>query len=408
MLLLDVRTLFVVMVATSVLLAISLWVAAGRHFRDGLGRWTVSLVLEAVMFSLFAARDEVPHWFGIIVPNAMFVACIAMQAAAILEFFGKRLNGGWYLVPLLVIIVGCGLTLDDFPARTMLSGLILGSGFLALAFLLHRLAGTSSPASGLMMSGFVAASLMLFGRAFLTAIDPHMVATSFLASGFLQSLSFLTAYAVILVTSFGFLLLHRERSESIAQRLALTDPLTGTFNRRTFLDLADKEISRSRRAGTPLSLIMLDLDHFKLINDRHGHLAGDMVLKRFSEIAQGCLRKEDLLVRFGGEEFCILLPDVSLELAYTMAERIRKAVEQTSFASDALSAGMAVTVSAGVARLKDDSMDDVVELVRCADEALYSAKSAGRNRVSAYPENSTIAMLTRSQRLRAISRPAGN
>ena len=168
----------------------------------------------------------------------------------------------------------------------------------------------------------------------------------------------------------------------------MTDPLTGVFNRRTFLELAEKEIARSRRADTPLALVMLDLDHFKVINDRHGHLAGDFVLKRFVEITRFCLRQEDLFVRYGGEEFCVLLPNTTSDEALALAERVRRAVENAAFIfkTGKDEPAIPVTVSAGVAELDRARLEEIGGLVSRADEALYAAKRSGRNRCTASPK----------------------
>ena len=212
----------------------------------------------------------------------------------------------------------------------------------------------------------------------------------------LQGITYVFWFAVILVTSVGFLLLHKERSEEDAQKLAFTDPLTGAFNRRTFLELAEKEIARTRRAIGSLSLMMLDVDHFKQINDRNGHLAGDEVLKRVVSVVMMALRKEDMLVRYGGEEFCILLPNTAIDRAMIMAERTRDAIEQAHFMFNERT--LRVTVSVGVATLSSEGSEGVETLVSRADEALYSAKRAGRNRVVAFPTNTTLGMLMMNRR----------
>jgi diguanylate cyclase (GGDEF)-like protein len=251
-----------------------------------------------------------------------------------------------------------------------------------------------------MMGGFLLGAFAMLARTLSAVVDP-LEAGRLLVPGPLQAFCFFAGQAVLLTTSVGFLVLHKDRAEESARRLAATDPLTGTFNRRTFLELAEKEIARSRRADSALSLVLLDLDHFKRINDQHGHIVGDSVLIKFTRIVQTCLRREDLLVRYGGEEFCVLLPDVALDGAVALAERIRVSVERTSFGPGANP--VKVTVSAGVARLGREDSDDIAHLLKRADEAMYGAKAAGRNQVMAYPENSTIAMLTRSQRVQALT-----
>ena len=121
-------------------------------------------------------------------------------------------------------------------------------------------------------------------------------------------LSVFAGHAVTLAMSLGFLLLHRERQEHEIERLAMTDELTAVYNRRSLFDIGDKEVSRARRTGASLSALLLDLDHFKRVNDKYGHLGGDAVLVRFVEVVRGCLRTSDILARYGGEEFLILLP----------------------------------------------------------------------------------------------------
>ncbi|HEX9389701.1 MAG TPA: GGDEF domain-containing protein [Usitatibacteraceae bacterium] len=398
---LDAYTIFILMIATSLLLAASLWVAVGPDFRGGLGRWTAALCVYALIFALFASRGPVPEALSIIAPNSLFPVAVSLQAAALLEFYGRRLGIWWHILPAFFVAVLFLLMLDSVATRMILSGTLFGGGMLALAVLTNRLHdGVKQSARWLMMGGFLLGAVALFARTLSAIIEPPD-ASGLLAPGLFQALSFFAGHTVLLTTSVGFLVLHKDRAEELAQRLAVTDPLTGTFNRRTFLELAEKEIARSRRAGSALSLVMLDLDHFKRINDQHGHVVGDSVLIRFAKIVQSCLRREDLLVRYGGEEFCVLLPDVALDGAVALAERIRQSVERTGFGGGGNP--LRVTVSAGVARLGREDSDNIAHLLKRADEAMYGAKAAGRNQVLAYPENSTIAMLTRSQRVRALT-----
>ncbi len=399
---LDVRTIFVLMIATSFVLAASLWITVGRQFRNGLGKWTGALAVQAAMFALFASRDMVPDWLSVVVSNALFALTLSLMAAAILEFYQRSLSYWWHVLPPIFVAVLYSLMDHAYITRVLLSGVLFGGGLLTLALMLQRLhEGEKHAARTLMMAGFAAGAAAMLTRAMMAILNPGAV-SSLLAPGWFQGAIFLAGNAVILIISVGFLVLHMERAEEAAKKLALIDPLTNTFNRRTFLELAQKEISRCRRSKTPLSMIMFDLDHFKRINDEYGHLAGDEVLKRFAGIVQSCLRREDLLVRYGGEEFCVLLPDVPVERAFQLGERVRAAVRATSFSSRSGKRRIAVTVSAGVARLREEDGDDISGLVSRSDDALYSAKDAGRDCVMSYPENTTIAMLTRSQRLKAI------
>jgi diguanylate cyclase (GGDEF)-like protein len=164
------------------------------------------------------------------------------------------------------------------------------------------------------------------------------------------------------------------------KELATVDGMTGLFNRRHFFALAEIEWGRYQRHRRPISLLMLDIDQFKSINDRYGHDAGDRVIVQIAEICRQEKRKSDVVARFGGEEFLLLLPETALPDAQLVAERLRLQVEATavSVASQAVKA----TVSIGVAQATSN-MDTLFALIRMADNALYMAKNAGRNRVCA-------------------------
>ncbi|HJZ88569.1 MAG TPA: GGDEF domain-containing protein [Polyangia bacterium] len=162
---------------------------------------------------------------------------------------------------------------------------------------------------------------------------------------------------------------------------ALRDGLTKVFNRKYFLDRLDSEFAYASRHKVPLSLVMLDLDHFKQVNDEHGHLAGDSVLVALARSIAESIRGEDVFARYGGEEFACLCRGIDLYAAKTFAERIRHRIEDSTFTFQGQS--LRVTLSLGIASLPDAEIRDPVALVAAADEALYQAKRTGRNRVVA-------------------------
>jgi len=165
-------------------------------------------------------------------------------------------------------------------------------------------------------------------------------------------------------------------------QLATHDALTGLFNRRQFSDLLASEAARSLRREPNTVLAIIDVDHFKRINDRFGHLEGDGVLKKLAEILRSHVRAGDVLARIGGEEFAVLMADTDIEQAKQFAERVREAVEASVFAPGAEPQTM--TVSVGLAALSK-SRREPTELMRAADRALYAAKETGRNRVCCAP-----------------------
>ena len=165
--------------------------------------------------------------------------------------------------------------------------------------------------------------------------------------------------------------------EGLLRRAATTDELTGLLNRRAFLAALDTEITRSRRSGSPLALALIDLDHFKSVNDRFGHAGGDEVLRRFADTAREAMRTTDVIGRLGGEEFAVLMPDTDQVQSGIAGERLRDAVARRRVVLS--TGGLApVTISVGVAHYRAGEERD--RLIIRADEALYEAKDSGRNR----------------------------
>jgi diguanylate cyclase (GGDEF)-like protein/PAS domain S-box-containing protein len=170
-----------------------------------------------------------------------------------------------------------------------------------------------------------------------------------------------------------------KRMETQLINMALFDSLTGALSRPAFMEQSTKELSRSMRFHRPLSVMMIDIDHFKAINDNYGHAAGDNVLQIFVEAIQEVIRSTDFLGRVGGEEFALLLPDTSAPAAAHLAERIRERITRYPYlAGDML---IEVTASLGVAEFQSEDRD-IKTLLNRADEALYQAKQSGRNRVN--------------------------
>lgn len=169
-----------------------------------------------------------------------------------------------------------------------------------------------------------------------------------------------------------------EAANRLLEALASVDALTGASNRRHFLEIARIEVERAQRLGSPVAAMMLDLDHFKQVNDKYGHEAGDRVLQTFANAVHATLRSSDIFARLGGEEFIILLPGQKQEDACALAERMREMTESLKFAK----CPEGITVSIGIAVLGSDGAQDLEGLMRQADRALYQSKHAGRNRVS--------------------------
>lgn len=167
-----------------------------------------------------------------------------------------------------------------------------------------------------------------------------------------------------------------------AEELSITDGLTGVYNYRYLRSALDREIARAKRFEEEFSIIMLDVDHLKEYNDVHGHLRGSEVLRRLAQVVMGGLRASDMLAKYGGDEFVIILPQTTRDGAMILAERIREAVEAHAFPGE--DDGMKITSSMGIAQFPDDG-ELTRDLLESADRTLYEAKRTGRNKVSAMP-----------------------
>lgn len=186
--------------------------------------------------------------------------------------------------------------------------------------------------------------------------------------------------AVILSHQFA-LALRRVRLGQEIEKLAITDSLTGAYTRRYFMERFEEELKRSKLRNINLSLLMIDVDYFKQLNDEHGHLAGDQVLREVSRVISQNIREIDIAGRYGGEEFCVVLPDTDSRGAYFAAERIRTALEKTKFKAYDLT--LQITASLGLSTYPRNGQTSE-ELMDKADWALYRAKKSGRNCVCAF------------------------
>ncbi|MBI5531904.1 MAG: diguanylate cyclase [Deltaproteobacteria bacterium] len=376
---LDLETLYFALVLNDAVLAVSLWAAVGGPRRRGAGKWAISLALQSLSFAFFLSRGWITGPVSIVGINVASCLAFSLQIAALLEFHGRKVVLWLPVLAAIACGLGFGLLVTHAQMRLVLGGILYGGVLYAIGWLCLRLRDTARRlGSHLLILANLAGGTLMALRAAAAVFRPDLYLDGHDSAG-LPIVSALVAQATTLVSSLGFLLLHRERQEQAMTELAMTDPLTGAFNRRTLFDLGNREIARALRDAADLSVVILDVDHFKRVNDEHGHAAGDEVLTRFVEIVRSCLRKSDLLTRYGGEEFCIVLPGAAAPAARSLAERIRVAIEQSDF--QACGKPLRITTSAGVAGLDPTGDQGLSSVVQRADQALYVAKSSGRNRV---------------------------
>jgi diguanylate cyclase (GGDEF)-like protein len=232
--------------------------------------------------------------------------------------------------------------------------------------LLQRVIGVNSALFALAIWGWLLAEQRSVGAAGMAPI---------------HGLAYLASYLLMIVNGVGFLLMCKQKDDTQMRRLATVDALTDTLNRRAFFERAESARQLALRLRKPIALLMLDLDHFKQLNDNHGHACGDQALRLFAATARGVLRDQDLMGRLGGEEFALALPGTSLEGARHAAERLRVAV--TELALPECASGYRMSVSIGLVMIEPN--EELTAALARADHALYAAKTGGRNRVEIGP-----------------------
>lgn len=384
----DLPTLCAFLAAADLAFAAVLGAGVASRPRDGIAAWSAGLGARALAFGVFATHDVMEPG-ALAAGGALLSLSMTLQATALLAFAGRRLPAWVHTAALAGVTVPFALVASDGSGVVVFGGLVFAAMLGSLAFLAWTVGRSGSGlARPVLALSFGAAALVFLVRAIAAAFVADAT-LAFRAPNEMQATGFLAVAVAAVLSSFCYMLLHKERSDAQARRLATTDPLTGACNRRTFRELAEREMARARRGGQPLSLVMLDIDHFAALNEQHGERVGDEVLQRVVELLRGSLRQEDQIVRYGGDVFVVLLPDVAGPGAVVVAGRLRTAIAAEPLAIGPLQ--VSLTVSAGVAARLDEGPERLDRVVARAADALALAKRRGRDRVVALSLGRSIA-----------------
>lgn len=362
-------------------LAFALLVAAyirGAGAGTALPVWMWARAAFGVTELLAGLRPQTDLPLLALVESAGWIAGLAFESAAYAIFFGYA-NWRRVILPLsgLSLLLACTAPMTGVTHVQLIAAvsLVMGSGsLLAGLMLLHpRVHGVSA------LKRLIGANDALFGAVLAVWGCASLADLGWPAWG--VSLPYVAGYMLMLVNGFGFVLMSKQRDDARMERLATTDELTGLLNRRAFCAQADAARMLALRQRHPIALLMLDIDHFKQLNDRFGHATGDEALASFAATCGGVLRAHDILGRTGGEEFALVLPGSDMPSALHAAERLRQAVADIRL----LTCGnhYTMTVSIGVVVLEAE--EELAEALVRADHALYAAKRGGRNRVEVGP-----------------------
>ncbi|SFM81854.1 GGDEF domain-containing protein [Rugamonas rubra] len=387
----DIKTLILALALGNLSLCAALFFFEyERSKRFGLSTWALAKQCQAAAWLLLYLRGSIPEVLSVPVANGLLFAGVALDAAALWGAVGRPVWRRFLLPALLVAqaaFVGAWLFDAPAPVRVAAGALIVAGFFLAGALALARRWRHNSLLQRFLAASMLALGLALALRGLLAAgLAPGAGPDGGFAAGLgaglgetlLQWLGFGVLYMMMLVNAFGYLLLSRQRLQDQLDLLEVQDALTEVPNRRGFYQALAPWMALARRPGMPTALIILNLDHFKRVNDNYGHPVGDAVLKSMVEVCKKQLRDSDLMGRLGGAEFAVQLPRTSLADALMVAERIRNAVAAVPVKTER--AVINLTASLGVTTIRAE--DSTVSLFKRADEALQQAKRDGRNRVA--------------------------
>ena len=373
-------TLLLVNILMTAALAICLGVVADRTRPDGLRYWALAMATHSVAYGLFGLRGQVDDWLSVVLANGLLATHLALIAAGLYQFQLRPIPRGWIWSPVLLMLVSFSQLLDNIHARIVLSSLVFSSQCVWIMWLvLSRRHKTPGRGQYFVVAGYVISISVLLARALAVGGGVTQI-LRITDSNLIQASTFLMATLSAMLISLGLVLMTKERADARNLSLALEDELTGLSNRRSILEQLTRHLAQAKRARRPLALLILDIDYFKRINDEHGHLSGDKVLRDVVDCLQSRLRAQDVLGRWGGEEFIAILPDTDETGAAALAEQLRVAVERMRF-SAVDGQGIVLTLSIGVHALRTGHEDECDDMIGAADRALYRAKDKGRNRV---------------------------
>jgi diguanylate cyclase (GGDEF)-like protein len=396
---LDIHTLFLVTIYVEAILGLLLlFVWAQNMALRAVCWWGFAHLIRLASIWLFGRYGAVPDLVSIDLANALLFTAFAATWTGARVFDGRPVEPVYLVTGAVLWLLLCRLPIlaDNINMRSLIaSGIISGYTWLT-AYEFWR--GRDEPLVSRWPAIFMlfAQGALFLLRTPMVALLPGSVNDSVFSSVWMTVLSF---ESLLLTISGAFILLAmaKERTEFRHRTAAMVDPLTGVANRRAFLQDASLLAKRHSNNPRPTAVLAIDLDRFKLINDRFGHAVGDRVLAIFAGAARKSMRGSDLVGRLGGEEFSAVLTETSREKAVEVAERIRESFAQ--MAQDVDGHQVCATVSIGLVHCQEQTLD-IPNLLRQADHALYCAKERGRNRVEAATLNM---MIDRTEQERAPS-----
>ena len=378
---LDIRTLVLIYVGINIgqaVVLVYLW-SVQRNYPPAKD-WAIGSLMFAIGLFLFALRTQAPVVLTELVSNVFLLPGLMLFNFGIVKATDRRppLNFGLALCAVAIGILACFIFVSpNYRAGVLIQNLV----FLTLDLYTAYACFKARTTRGNYTFRIIGILFIVLSAAIAWRVAGGVFGLTFSFSPTLPRLFWIATSLITFPMITVLLTLHTsQRLQDEIHAQARHDTLTDAYNRRAFIEFADMEWSRSVRHDYPLSILTVDIDHFKNFNDQHGHQTGDVALVQVSKAAQAALRSSDIWCRHGGEEFIALLPGTAIDQAMAVAERLRQSVESTTISSPRGS--LSVSVSIGVAE-RSSNHSSLSEVLAISDAALYKAKAAGRNRVIA-------------------------
>lgn len=385
---LDFRTLSLTLMLFSLVFGLGMFAYSREHAKfSGIKTIGAGYFLIGGGCVLLGLRDFIHDFASIVLSNTAIILGVILIYRGLFNFLGISLRYERWLSPTLVLLLAAVLYFYTFHVPDVnvriraLSVTFAAACFIGASGLLQHREIHSRMAANLLIAMFLLVGAFFIFR---WVWSFHEISPDdFMNSGLLSALAIIAGEFMVISSSFATIWMASNRLQNELSKIARIDPLTGIYNRRAFNEFCDIEFSRALRSGTSFAIIMCDLDHFKKVNDQHGHRVGDEVLKRFAALIRDRIRQHDVVARFGGEEFILLLPDNGTGQALQVAEQLRAQTAATQITIDS-HISLTLSASFGVAHYCADDNEWSAVLHR-ADNALYAAKNQGRNRAVYLP-----------------------
>jgi diguanylate cyclase (GGDEF)-like protein len=376
---LDVASMALMASAACLAMGIAVaWLAVTEKV-NGFVVFGIGLFCQAAALPILIFRDLVPVVLSMVFGNGLLAGSMALFLVGVYRFHRVKPRYELTVIPVLLVMATAAFVERPMPRIAGLALIMASQAATVMVALWTRRRETPGKSYCLLIAGSALGAVLFLMRGLIVASGP-VTLISILQPHWIQTVSYVGLLVSVILYTVGIIGMYKDRSDHQLHQLAMQDELTGVANRRAILQELRQRIAESIRHNTPLCLLMIDLDHFKQVNDTHGHLAGDAALVQTATRIRERLRANDIVGRYGGEEFMVILPRTTPAEGVTIAADLRDRIRKPPISFD--KGAISITSSIGVAGTDIAHTPTIDSLIQAADTALYRAKAQGRDQVA--------------------------